>query len=49
MIPNLESLILLQKIDLKITELVQSQSTFPKELADLEAIIEQHQWQNYGN
>jgi predicted nucleic acid-binding Zn-ribbon protein len=38
MIPNLESLILLQKIDLKITELVQSQSTFPKELSDLEAM-----------
>jgi uncharacterized protein len=37
MIPDLESLIQLQKIDVRIHQLVKSQSDFPKMLAELEA------------
>jgi hypothetical protein len=39
MIHDLESLIQLQKIDVRIHQLIQSQADYPKELAELEAAI----------
>lgn len=39
MIHDLESLIGIQKIDIQISQLIQSQADFPKNLADLEATV----------